>query len=156
MTITLSLTPFTLSLGHPELTPWQSGQAIRERIDPPSLSYSAYGSPLEEGTAYEPRFMWDLKVRLMEADLTTLESIHALWLATRPILQLDDLTRPLREPAPRTRALAPAASETTVNGVVSYYARFSAFFTSDLRIEAPEGLYFPVAFRLKELEKTTP
>lgn len=152
MSITLISGPIGLTLGVPVLSPFSSKRLPRERIDTPTLSYTAYGTPKREGGWFEPKHIWEFEVNLREStDVLKLEQIYARQLLVKPTPQivLLDQTRLFSEPSPRTRAKIPDTVEIAAHGVVSYFAQFLAEFAEEPKF-SQDGKYTIAAIRLQE------
>lgn len=119
---------------------------IRAEISPPARSSS--GALIAYGTAHDVPFIWEFQGLLSTADWKKLDLIFIEHDDRRrrsagnptpssdddPKILLIDTFQEVREKTPRTRALAPATTETSIaTGYVEYYAQFYAWFS-----KAPE------------------
>lgn len=150
--IILNSGAFSLTLNR-----FSSNSYPRERVETPSLSYSAYGSPIREGVWYEPKFTWNIEVRLTSNERLTLDRLYAYWLLTdpKPTITLSDYCYLLSEPAPRTRALAAGATELPDSGMTSYHAQFYVEFGAEPKY-SQDGAFVNASLQLMETVKTTP
>lgn len=156
----LEIGGLSLSLGIPGVSPFSETSFPRERIDGPTLNYSIRGNSVEEGTAYEPKHIWQLDVILDESSLETLNTMYDYFLLTkpRPEVVIHDYVKKVREPGPRTRGLADGASSSALPnpiGWIAYYGKFQGRFTKDPKI-AEEGAFYKVSFQIQETGKTEP
>lgn len=129
----------------------------REKVGGPSLSYSSYGSPIREGTFYEPKHIWNLEALLDANNLLILDRLYSAWLLSRPVpnIVLTDLTRRISEPSPRTRSLASGTVESASGAIVSYFANFNAEFSQEPKY-SKEGKFVRAQVQLMETVKTAP
>jgi hypothetical protein len=145
------------------LTTFDSSSWPRKRIDTPEVSRTAYGTPIERGTSYEPPHIWQISALVSDArssptvfsDADNLEAMFNLWQITGGDLVLHDYSRDYSEASPRTRALATGGTEVTVSSVVRYPAQFNVRFSGDLTLElqTSTGTMVKATFQLIETTK---
>lgn len=126
----------------------------RTRIDPPKLNYSLNLNPLIEGSGFEPKYLWNMTVKLKPADVLILDKIYTLSIATNAAITLHDYTKPFTEQSPRTRAYADDVSTLLDSDTDSatYYAKFSVFFVAEPAVK-PQGDRDEVVLTFQELDK---
>lgn len=136
------------------ITRFSNASYPRERIDGPTLSYSAYGSPVREGTWFEPKHIWNIEARLNATERLMLDRLYAYWLLSdpKPAIILSDQTRQFTEPSPRTRALASGATETIADGMTSYFAQFQVEFGQEPKY-SQDGAFVVASLQLMETVK---
>ena len=83
-----------------------------------------------------------------------IEDLYSAWRLTKPNpnLTIIDKTRKFREPTPRSRAIAPSATEMTGGGLTRYFAQFYAGFSSDPELNQ-EGGWVKANLQLMETDK---
>ena len=138
-TINLTLGSYSLSISR------FSGNTLPRRPDSSSLiEYSAYGTPIESGPAYDPkRSRWPIEAELTADELIILQRMLALYASTPGSgIQLDDFTYQYVEKSPRTRAIA-TGSATDDSVTTSYWGRFNVAPTSILNVspKSDDNLY---------------
>lgn len=125
------------------LTRFSGASWPRRRIETPELSRTAYGTPIERGTSYEPPHLWQVAALVSDArdtassfsDADVLEAMYNRWLVASGDLVLHDYTRDYSEVSPRTRALATGGTAVTVGTTVRYPAQFNVRFSGELTLE---------------------
>jgi hypothetical protein len=151
MSLTITLGSISLEVGT-ITTPFQSSQFPRLRPESPTIEYSANGTPASTGVNYEKHF-WRVDVGLAPAQQETLQDIYALWRSDPSTnLTVIDTTKRYREPTPRTRAIAPGATEDVSDGLTRYFAQFYAGFEAEPTFEQ-DGAIARASFVLKEAER---
>ena len=131
----------------------------RRRIETPEITRTAWGTPQERGTSYEPPHLWqvaalvsDLRAPGTFSEADTLEAMYSRWLVASGDLVLHDYTRDYSEAAPRTRQLAAGRTATTVGTTVRYAAQFNVRFSGELTLERQDstGTMVLASFQLIE------
>jgi len=145
--ITLNFANLTLPL-----TRFAEGNYPRERLNPPEISRSQWGTPLRTGTAYEAPHTWQISVYLSEDEADTLEAIYGAYIAAPAAVRVWDQARKYAEPSPRTRALVPGTSETAKGEQVLYFAQFNAEFSGPVSL-GKAGNWRQATFTLVETFK---
>lgn len=145
------------------LTRFSENTWPRRRIETAELSRTAYGTPTERGTAYEPPYLWQISAKVSDlrattasfSDLDNLEAIYNRWQLLGGDIVLHDYTRDYSEPSPRTRALATGGAEVTVWGMVRYPAQFNVRFSGELglAVQSSQGADVLATFQLVETTK---
>jgi hypothetical protein len=110
-------------------------------VDGGKLEYSASGNAIGDGPAYEPPHLWSFSVYCTDQDMRILGAMYYESDARRrqlpqinTELTLIDKVREYQERSPRTRVIAPGASEVMVGGShVSYFAQFHVWFVKKQR-----------------------
>jgi hypothetical protein len=135
----------------------------RKRIDTPEISRTAYGTPIQRGTSFEPPHLWQISALVSDvrssptvfSDADNLEAMFNLWQIASGDLVLHDYSRDYSELAPRTRALATGGTVATVGTVVRYPAQFNVRFSGDLTLErqTSKGTMIKATFQLVETTK---
>lgn len=152
--IILTLSPFSV-----EFTRFQT--ITRNRIGQGDSRYSLYGTPLDNGPLYEPKFIWEVSTIVSDDDRNAFEVIAARSDQLRRQLldysiTVDDLVHPIIEyGGTNTRAIVPTYStEAVLGGGVRYYARFYAkIITFTARRSASGARPWFIDFTLSEMDK---
>ncbi len=141
------------------LTRFSGASWPRRRIETPEISRTAWGTPIERGTAYEPPHIWQVSALVSDvsgvgafSDADTLEAMYNRWLVASGDLVLHDYTRDYSEATPRTRALAAGGVAVTVGSTVRYPAQFNVRFSGELTLErqTSTGTMVLASFQLLE------
>ena len=145
------------------LTRFSEASWPRRRIETPELSRTAYGTPVERGTAFEPPHLWQVSTAVSDrretaasfSDLDNLEGIYNRWQIIGGDIILHDYSRDFSEPSPRTRALATGGVVVTVAGTVRYPAQFRVRFQGELGLtrQTSTGASVLATFQLLETTK---
>ncbi|MBW4648906.1 MAG: hypothetical protein KME06_09410 [Kastovskya adunca ATA6-11-RM4] len=108
----------------------------RARIQPyGGLEYSIHGTPIGDGSSFEPKFIWTITAVLLPEEALVLEAIYAEFdrqrrmppYASADILLVDTYQQYI-ERLPRTRAIAPGATESLIGSShVGYFPQFKAW-----------------------------
>jgi hypothetical protein len=132
----------------------------RRRIDTPTQERTAFGTPVERGTAFEPPHLWQVSAAVSDrretaasfSDLDNLEGIYNRWQIIGGDIILHDYSRDFSEPSPRTRPLATGGAAVTVGAMVRYPAQFRVRFQGELTLnrQSSTGLTVLVGFQLIE------
>lgn len=159
--LTLIYAPLTVSLTRFSDSTWP-----RRRIETPEISRTAWGTPNERGTSYEPPHLWQVSalvsdVRATVADFSVADQLEAMynrWQVTGGDIVLHDYTRDISE-AVQTRALATGGTVRTLgtspNQTVRYPAQFNVRFSGELTLErrTSTGSELLATFQLVETTK---
>ena len=148
------------------LTRFSEASWPRRRIETPELSRTAWGTPNERGTSYEPPHLWQVSAKVSDvranpsafSQADNLEAIYNRWQLTGGDITLHDYTRDYSEPSPRTRALATGGVVVTVAGTVRYPAQFRVRFAGELglAVQSSAGSEILATFQLLETTKVLP
>ena len=144
------------------LTRFSGASWPRRRIETPEISRTAWGTPIERSTAYEPPHLWQVAALVSDtratsgafSDADTLEAMYNRWLVTSGDLVLHDYTRDYSEASPRTRALAAGGTVVTVSSTVRYPAQFNVRFSGELTLERQTSMGTMVLASFQLLETT--
>lgn len=132
--ITLTLGGLSVSTSHFLGDPFP-----RKKIEPVKPGLSALGSFISYGRFYEERHIWQFTGIFSNEEIDILDAMyfehHELRRTFQPAqILLIDCTHPLRERAPRTRAIAPAPDNLTKAvgaNHIAYFAQFYAWFDAE-------------------------
>lgn len=108
-----------------EIKKFTSVSLPRTYIDIPQINRSAFGTPNRTGFAYESPHVWIVAAIIDDATKLTLQIQQNRWNQSPAAWLIYDYTEKYAEEAPRTRALAPTASQETNGDDVLYYAQFN-------------------------------
>lgn len=162
MSLTLAYGTITVTLSRFAEASWP-----RRRIEIAEISRTAFGTPNERGTSYEPPHLWQVSAlvsdfRALVTDFSDADRLEAIYNRAQLVggdITLSDYTRDYSEPAPRTRALAAGGAAktlgTTPNQMVRYPAVFNVRFAGELVLErqTSTGLSVLATFQLVETTK---
>ena len=103
----------------------------REQVEISRISKNSWGTTVLDGLLYDPPNLWDFTTHLTWSEAQLLLKMWALWnTVPHPTLIISDGLTPYTEVG-RSRPLAFGAEPTPDSeGVVLYYAQFSAHFGS--------------------------
>ncbi|MGD1908154.1 MAG: hypothetical protein ACFB0C_19495 [Leptolyngbyaceae cyanobacterium] len=110
------------------------GEPPRNYIETPQIQRSPYGTPNRTGTAYEPPHLFQINAVVDTATRDILRKQRNRHMQAPGPWLIYDYTEPFSEASPRTRALAPNASETIDGDDVIYYAQFRAELQGTIRL----------------------
>lgn len=131
----------------------------RIRANIGQITHTSSGTPVEDGSFYEPRHIWEFQglvtpEQQMLLSMIFSESDHRRrnQIANTQVF-VDDETQVYTERFPRTRKLVPGASVINQPSVdpthVAYYARFQARFTKEPQFTWM-GIYYECRFSMLE------
>lgn len=153
----ITITVGTLALSIPRMA---NPKEPRARIDGPGLEYSLNGNPINTGTFYEPKHLYEFEFRCRPSEKLTVERQYSAWLYSpkpRPLVLVDDYIKPMQE-STRTRKLAAGTSAVSIanpSGWLEYYAQFSVKYLAEPTYSR-DGAFWLIGMRLQELEKVAP
>lgn len=134
----------------------------RTRVEISSISYTASGVAVGNGTYYEPRHIWNVSALCQDEQRDLLLLLYAEHdqrrriLASDPDVLIEDGTLLYGERYPRTRAIVPSTTETLIPALTPthclYFAQFKAWFNQEPRITQMDRTW-RVDFALQETEK---
>jgi hypothetical protein len=159
----------TLTLGSLSITvlAFMEAKPPRVRVAKAENQRSAQGTLIAFGSAYELPFMWELQALVTIEDWKKLELIAWEHDSLRRSFQNSDILavdtfQPIREKLPRSRALAPGTTETTITtGYVEYFAQYYVWlsrhpeFIENVRYES-YGECVVVQLSLQETDERVP
>ena len=160
-TLKLSIDTLTVELGNGYDSSFTSYE--KTIAETGSVEYSLYGTALEEGSLYEPKYVWTIGVYLSLTQWQNLQVIYQRCERKRRTqasynIVLEDFISPyVEDVTSRTRALATGASVTTIGSVaISYPAQFNVRLFEPKAIEGNNRNFkYLVTFVLKELDTVT-
>ena len=159
-TITLSIDSFSVTLGNYS-APFENYDRVTAALG--DVEYSLFGTPVEDGSLYEPKHVWTISAfidtqrwRLLQAIYQRSERYRRTQAQYR--ITIDDFVRNfVEDSATRTRTLAPGGTLISDSGCLEYPARFGVRMLEPKAEETHSLKYRYLAkFVLKELDKITP
>lgn len=163
MSLSLSYSGITVAL-----TDFTDRNWPRKRLDPPEISRTAYGTPVERGFSFEAPHIWQVSAYLSDqvaagqtfSPADNLIAMNDLWQQVGGDIVLSDYTRHFSEvgtvTGDRTRGLAVGGAVVTSGGVIRYPATFKVRFAGDMSLSSPNLTELVASFQLVETTKTTP
>lgn len=156
MSLTLSLNGLSLKLNK-----FTDNKLPRAVIDPyGGVEYSIYGTPIGDGPAFEPKFVWAVTAFVDKDQERLIGAIYAEFdrlRRTQPYqsanILLIDINQEYQEKLPRTRALAPDTTQQFVGAAhVSYFAQFYVWMVKPPEL-VENGIWRTVTLTLQETDR---
>ena len=162
MSLVLAYGTITVTLSRFSEASWP-----RRRIETAEISRTAFGTPNERGTSYEPPHLWQVSAlvsdfRALTTDFSDADKLQAIYDRFQIVggdITLSDYTRDYSEPSPQSRTMAAGGAVRTLgtapNQMVRYPAVFNVRFSGELVLErqTSTGLSLLATFQLVETTK---